>query len=165
MPDEFGFSIDTTEWEAELNKLESKVRKAAIKKALLAGGEVIQVAMIALAPERTDEPTPESDSLPPGILKADIKVEIQAKQNLAPRAKIGPGEISGHVGRWIEQGWDLTTGGRKGKGGTFIRHIEGKHFISGAFDEAADAAVEAMLLSLGESLGQETGSDDGGVVE
>jgi hypothetical protein len=150
--DGFDLSMDTSEWEKLLDELPVKVQHAALQGAMQAGGDVFKEAMIAHAPERTDEQTPESNSLPPGILKQDIKVQVINRSDHIPEVRIGPGEISGRVGLWVNKGWDLVKGGRKGKKGRFVRHIDGTHFMERAFDEAVNKAAEAVIESLGEAL-------------
>jgi HK97 gp10 family phage protein len=148
MADGVTLEIDTRELEAALKALPKKVAKAKLQKALQLGGEVILEAMIANAPERTDEPTPDGDSLPPGVLKADLHTQVSSHED-GGSIKIGPSTITGHVARWVNNGWALT-GHKPGK--KQIKEIPGKHFIERAFDESAEKAVNAFLTALSASL-------------
>lgn len=151
MADEITLNIDTTKLEAALKDLPEKLAKKAMRNALQAGGDVMLEAMIAAAPERTDEPTPESNSLPPGVLKADLHTEIKMSKGSA-RVKVGPSQITGHVARWINNGWVLT-GHNPGK--KEIREIPGTHFIERAFDESAQKAIDTAIQALSDALGKE----------
>jgi len=163
MPDEVKLTIDTREWEDLLKALPKRVAKRAVRNALQAGGEVIEEAMVAEAPERTDTPTPESDALAPGILKDDISTQVQIGTKYAPRVKIGPTSIAAYVGWWIENGFDHVEGGRKldprrytqEKVGTVTKHIDANPFMARAFDSSIERATEAMLENLAASLGQD----------
>ena len=146
------FKIDSKALDEALSKLPDKIQKQYVSKALQAAGDVILEAMVAKAPERTDEETPDSNSLPPGILKADLHTQVVIGTKGA-RVKVGPTDVAGHVARWQNNGWTLTS--HKGKGGKkAIKDIPGKHFIEGALDEAGQAALDAMANSLGESIAE-----------
>ncbi len=150
--DTIDIKIDTRELERALKALPEKLRESAMRKALQAGGDVMLEAYVEHAPERTDEPTPGSDSLPPGILKADIRTEIQlGNGNRNSRIKVGPGKIAARVARWQNNGWNLTTHGSKGNR-RVIKAIPGKHFIEAAFDESSETAVDVFCATLGEAL-------------
>ena len=119
MDDEMDLKIDTSQWENLLKALPIKVAKSYARKALQAGGDILRDAMEAEAPERTDEATPGSNALPPGVLKADLTTQIIIGSTSAPRVKIGPGSLTGYVAWWIENGFDHyeagTATGRKRK--------------------------------------------------
>lgn len=73
-----------------------------MQRALQAGGDVMLDAVVDETPERTDEETPDGDSLPPGILKASMTTEVivpnadgLVRQDKGwgagnPRVKVGP---------------------------------------------------------------------------
>jgi hypothetical protein len=161
MSDGFELSIDTREVDAALTALPRKLRGAIMVKALQLAGDVMLEAIVANAPERTDEPTPEGDSLEPGILKADLHTEVvvpnsdglvangRGFSSGSPRVKVGPSKIAGHVARWQNNGWNLTSHGKKGK---VIRAIPGKHFLEAGFDESADKAIDVFVESLWNDL-------------
>ncbi len=133
-----------------------------MRAALQAAGNVLLEAQVEQAPERTDEETPDGTSLPPGILKADLHTEIQINGQSAPRVKVGPSQIAGHVTRWQNSGWNLTSRGKSKSGRKVIRSIPGKHFIEAAFDESAESAVDAFVSTLRDGLfgGEGTYADD-----
>jgi hypothetical protein len=159
--DTIDISVDTRELDAALTALPKKLRGAIMAKALQLAGDVMLEAIVVNAPERTDEPTPEGDSLEPGILKADMHTEVVVPNSDGlvangrgfssglPRVKVGPSKIAGHVARWQNNGWNLTSHGKKGK---VIRAIPGKHFLEAGFDESADRAIDVFLDSLWNDL-------------
>lgn len=151
--DDIGLTVDATDFERHLNQLPDQVAKRYLGKALQKAGDVILASMKQLAPERTDEATPEEDSLPPGILREDLHTQVTVSSNGGATVKVGPTEISAHVCRWQEKGWMLTS--HEGKK---IRQIPGKHFMSAAMDEAGQAALDAFTASLKASL--ELNTDD-----
>ena len=153
--DDFSVKVDTSEVERALMAMPAKLAKRAARGGLQAAGEVMLAAMVALCPERTDEPTSDSNSLAPGVLKESLTTQVQVGTKNAPRVKVGPPRETAHVAWWIENGFDLISGGRRGKGGHLIRHIDGKHFMSGAFDESAEKAVDVLLEQLRTALDTE----------
>lgn len=153
MSDEFQISVDTSQFEAKLKELEPNVANQYMRSALQAAGDVILPAMKQHAPERTDEPTPEGNSLPPGILKFDLTTQVILNKDGA-EVKVGPTAVAAHVARWQENGWMLTS-----HTGKKIRHIPGKHFMATAIDETREAAVNALVESLASSLNT-TGVDE-----
>lgn len=150
MADGFDLEIDTRQLDRALAELPMKLQKAMLSGALQAAGDVMLAAVQEHTPERTDEPTPGSDALPPGILKADMHTEIQfSRAQGVARIKVGPSAlIGGPVARWINAGWILTT-----PSGRTVRHMPGKHFLEAAFDESAEPAIDVFLERLGQSLG------------
>ena len=144
-------SVDTRELEAALGNLSTKLQTNIMRTALQAAGDVLLDAQVAHAPERTDEETPGSDALPPGVLKADLHTQIQMGSQQAPRVKVGPSTVTGYVARWQNDGFNLTTRGSK-SGRRIIRAIPGKHFLEAAFDESAETAVDMFLATLADGL-------------
>jgi hypothetical protein len=121
--------IDTRELEKALRDLSFGHRSQIMGEALQAGGDVMLEALVDHTPERTDEETPDSDSLPPGMLKASMTTELQLPNeqggykgakggviygmNLNPRIKVGPERVGasnrfGRVAYWQNNGWNLT---------------------------------------------------------
>ena len=146
MADDIQINIDTSQFETKLKALPAAVANRYLRTALQAAGDVVLAPMKQLAPERTDETTPDENSLPPGILREDLSTQVTLGANGA-KVKVGPTAVAGHVCRWQNNGWMLTS-----HGGKKIKQIPGKHFMEAAFDEAAEAAVEALVNSLAESL-------------
>lgn len=147
MADELEFKVDTSELDAALSKLPDKVQKRLVVNALHSAGDVMLSAMKAHTPESTDEPTPGSDSLPPGILREDMHMEVTVSETKGARLRVGPTEIAGHVARWVNNGWTLTT-----HSGKKIKDIPGKHFIEAAFDESAQAALDVLTDSIADGI-------------
>jgi hypothetical protein len=138
-------TIDTKELEAALERLPAKFAGTIIKEGLQEAGDVI--SMNAMCPERTDdvENSPESNSLEPGVLKESLTTQVQVKpgSKYPPRVKVGPPSETSHVAWFLENGFDSVKA---------HRHIPGKHFMSAAFDESAQAAIDVLVASLGEAL-------------
>jgi hypothetical protein len=149
-------NFDTSKFEAALRALPEQMSKNYVNSALQAGGDVILASMKELAPERTDEATPDGTSLPQGILREDLHTQVTVSSDGASRVKIGPTDIAGHVCRWQNNGWMLTSHGKSKAGRKQIRQVPGKHFIEAAMDEAGQAAVDALVHSLAESLSLNT---------
>jgi hypothetical protein len=154
--DDIDLKTDTSQFDALLAKLPIKVAGKIVKDALQAGGDVIVTAMKALAPERTDEPMPDSTGLPPGILREDLHTQVTLGATQGANVKIGPSEIAGHVTRWQNNGWVLTGHGKGKRGRKAIKSIPGKHFMEAAVDEAGEAAVDAFVAKLAEGLASAT---------
>jgi hypothetical protein len=151
MPDDLSFTIDTRELDHVLSSLPVQLQKRILRESLQAAGDVILEAMVSLAPERTDEPMPSSTSLPAGILRADLQTDVRVSESSGARVRIGPGEIAGHVARWQNNGYNLTTHGRK-RQRKAIRAIPGKHFIESAADEAGQAALDTLVEHIAKGL-------------
>jgi hypothetical protein len=147
MPDDISLKIDTSQFDAMLTALPTKVAGRIMKDALQAGGDVLLASMKALCPERTDEPTPDEDSLPPGILREDLHTQVTVTSTTGARLRVGPTDIAAHVARWQENGWMLTL-----HNGKKVRQIPGKHFMAASVDEAGEAAVDAFVARLAEGL-------------
>src|ERR1039458_2397877 len=139
--------------ERQLQGLPHRIARRCIEDAMQAGGDVLLAAMKALAPERTDTPTPRSNSLPAGFLRADLTTQVQVKPGFAPIVKVGPTKYTSYVAWWIENGWTPTGHGKSRKGRKQVgAPIPGKHFMAASFDESIARAADAMLSSLSESL-------------
>jgi hypothetical protein len=163
--EDFGFAFDTSEWENLLKTLPDKVAGMVVEESLAAGGIVLADAMQTEAPERTDEPTPESTSLPPGILKEDISYQIQSKKGLNPRVKVGCTDVASHVAFWIENGFDVVVHGHKSraeKQGKYVtakhtpktgkKHVDADPFMARAFESSIEEATNATLAKMEELL-------------
>ncbi len=143
MPNDFDIAIDTREMDAMLGSMDNKLAKGAVRGALQAAGNVMLVPMKILCPEKTAESDESSNSLPPGVLRESLTTQVQVGRVRPPRVKVGCPIETNHVGWLIEEGFDNV----KSK-----THISGKHFISGAFDESAEEAVNVLLVELGKVL-------------
>lgn len=146
MPDDFSMNFSLKEMDVALAALPEKVARKYARDALQAAGDVMLAAMVAHCPERTDESTPNSNSLAPGVLKESLTTQVQMGTRLPPRVKVGAPSETSHVAWWIENGFESV----KGK-----RHIAGKHFMAAAFDESATRSAEVMLEKLSSSLNGE----------
>jgi hypothetical protein len=155
MPDDFSLKIDTSKFDEMLTALPTKVAGRILRDALQAGGDVLLESMKALCPQSTDEPTPESNSLPPGILREDLHTQVTVNSTTGARLRVGPTEITAHVARWQENGWMLTL-----HNGKKVRQIPGKHFMAASVDEAGEAAVDAFVAALADGLNSANDSEE-----
>jgi hypothetical protein len=160
MPDEVKLTIDTREWEDLLKALPMRVAKRAVRNALQAGGDVLLDAMVAECPERTDEPTPDSDALQPGVLKESLCDQVVIGTRYNPSVKVGPGIGTGHVAYWVENGFDHIEGGKRGEKASHVtKHVDANPFMVRSFDSSIERAVDVMLANLASSLGQDLADD------
>jgi len=147
LSDELEFKIDTSQLDEALSKLPDRIQKRIVGNALEAAGDVMLAAIKAHTPEQTDEPTPGSHALPPGILKEDMHAQVTVSESKGARLRVGPTEISAHVARWQNNGWTLTS-----HGGKKIKDIPGKHFIEAGFDESAQSALDALTDAIADGI-------------
>ena len=129
-----------------------------MKKALRAGGNVIKEAIMERAPE-LDGTTPGSDSLPPGALKAGMRVANIDGEN-GPEALIGPNSKVAYVALFVEFGHRQVHGGYlkllgngKTRGtGTAGADVPAHPFIRPAYEASITAAFDAIGESLQKSF-------------
>jgi hypothetical protein len=154
MPEDVDITVDTHEIDAMLKAMPVKVAKGKVRDALQLAGAVMLGPMKVLCPERTDEAAEDSgsNSLAPGVLRESLTTQVQVGRILPPRVKVGAPIETTQVAWLIENGFDNV----KSK-----THISGRHYMSSAFDESAEAAVDVLLVELGKLIE----SDDTGGVE
>jgi HK97 gp10 family phage protein len=162
-----GFSLATevtglNEMLAKMAAIRERVRGPGAKKAVRAGGNVIKVAMVKKTPVLIEK-TAGSDSLNPGEVKAGIRVRASMEDG-EPIALIGPtgkGGIIGKTAHLVEYGHRMVTGGKskldaagkfQGGGKVHEKDVPAYPFLRPAFEESADAAMEAIALTLGEEV-------------
>ena len=156
--DTIDLAVDTRELETALAKLAVKAQRNVMRNALQAAGDVLLGAVVAHTPERTDEESPNSAALPPGVLKADMHTQIQIGRVGRPRVKVGPSIVTGYVAYRQNNGYTLTShGSKKGRHPIARKNgkpnpIPGKHFMEAAFDESAQTAVDMFLATLADGL-------------
>lgn len=146
---------------ARMNNLRGQVSGPIAKKAVRAGGNVIRDAMIEHTPVLIEK-NAGSNSLPPGAVKADIKVRFPAQEQvLETTALIGPGSKTKHVARFVEYGHRMVSGGQSkvlasgklsGPGKASSKDVSAHPFLRPAYEEVADAAQQAEADVLQEEL-------------
>lgn len=157
--DDFTVSIDPAQiaqLDTKLKSLSLKMQRTYLRKALKAAGTPMLASAQALAPVSTNEPTPDSTSLPPGALRDDLHMVVSVSTRTGASVKVGPSAATAHVANWQENGWMLT-GHKPSK--KKIKQIPGKHFLASSFDESADSALAAFTASLEGSLNTVDESD------
>jgi hypothetical protein len=150
-------SIDNSEIEglAEiLDKFPIEVQNRMLQKSLEQGAIVVRQAVMEAAPVRVDEKTSGSNSLPPGYVKADIRI--------APRRSgrgwlIGGSKATAYVIRWLELGHMMVHGGKRARsGGRMINrggivsteHVPAHPFLRPAFDASWKHGLNAIYAEL-----------------
>jgi hypothetical protein len=139
-------------------ELDGAIGERIIRKALRAGGEVVQAAITERAPVRTDglggnSGNPAYD-LPPGALKSDIEVHVtKDKEKGSFAVYIEPGAFTKPVATWLEYGHNMVKGGRlfnwnkRGKG-KHLGFVPAHPFVRPGWDESQDAAIKAIEESI-----------------
>jgi len=131
------------------------------RKAITAGGHVIQDAMVERTPVNVEK-NAGSNSLEPGAIKADIKVRFPAQeQPLETTATIGPGGKTSHVARWVEYGHRMVSGGQskigadgklRGPGTAAEKDVPAYPFLRPAFEASEGPAMDIIAETLGTEL-------------
>lgn len=135
-------------------ELDGATGERILRKALRAGGEVVQAAISERAPVRTEGRGGNSGNpaydLPPGALKSDIQVHVtKDKETNSLAVYIEPGRYSKFVGTMVEYGHNMVQGGRlfnwnkRGKG-KHVGFVPAHPFVRPAWDESQDAAIAAI---------------------
>jgi HK97 gp10 family phage protein len=148
-------AIETTgiqEMKARMRALSRRVSDPIAKKAVRAGGRVIQRAMIERTPVQAFKNLG-SDSLEPGAVRADIKVRFPASENqFEAVALIGPGGKTSRAARWVEYGHRMVSGGQShvlangkvsGPGKVAEQDVPADPFLRPAFEQSVAEAQQA----------------------
>lgn len=120
-----------------------------VRRAMRAGGRVVQAAITEAAPERPDLPS--GTALPVGALKSDIELHVTKERDGSISAYVEPGRLTRHAALWVEYGHKLVRGGRLKGGGAHVGEVPAHPFIR----PAADASEAAALTAIEETLGNE----------
>jgi HK97 gp10 family phage protein len=139
----------------KLDALDGELLQAAERKALKAVGDLIQEAIVAKAPERTDDET--GGLLAPGELKASIKSHVHVAADAGTlsgktsNVVIAPSGPAYPVARWVEYGHANRPGSKR-------PNTPAHPFIRNAFDEVQQAAVdlyaETMATAIKEAINE-----------
>jgi hypothetical protein len=148
-------TIDDSEFEQMARMLEEfpqKVQEQMLLNATGAGATVLQLAVIERAPERVDQRTAGSTSLPAGYVKADVRVQ-KLKSEVVQGWLIGPSAITVHVWRWLEFGHLVRLAKKfRGKQAAKVEHVPARPFVRPAFDEYWRTAYDVTVRRLGELI-------------
>ena len=125
---------------AKFDRINGEGLKTAQRKALKAVGKIVQEAIVAKAPVRTDG-TPAGTALKPGELKADIKARVHISTDVKAATDtscviIGPGKKTAHVARWVENG-HINTKAVKG-----AKNTPSHPFIRPAYDATKQTVLD-----------------------
>jgi len=166
MVDNIQIEIDTSDLVKRLEQLPKKVAAGVLMGALKDSGRVMQAAVKQALIERaprgaSGEPRPYKDpngnSIMPELLAEDIDVDpFVNKTGLTANVAVGPTELTGHVARWLNDGWMHVHGGRRFKNAEKTRRGPGiedefippTHFMEAGFDESAEVALETFTNEL-----------------
>jgi HK97 gp10 family phage protein len=119
----------------------------AARKAVRAGGKIIQEAITEAAPVRTSGSS--GDALPEGALKSDIELHVAKEKDGSFSAYIEPGKYSIRVARWVEYGHTEKRG--KKVTGQVPTHA----FFRPAFDASEGEAEATTLETFNEKIAEE----------
>ena len=177
MADSIQITIDTSDLVKRLEQLSKKVAANVLMGALEDSGRIMQAAIKEAVVERaprgaSGEPRPYKDpngnSIMPELLAEDIDIDPYVRSDgTSCNVAVGPTELTGHVARWLNDGWMHVHGGRRfanaertrrGKG-IEDEQIPGTHMFEAGFDESAQAALDAFTTEL--AAGIEEAFSDG----
>jgi hypothetical protein len=154
MADELAFAVDTKALDEALSKLSVKVQTKIVAGALNKGGAIATVAIkanaAASAKKNRQPPTPKSNALPEEIMREDIHAVVKVSEGGAS-CKIGGTSLGEHVIRWQNNGWKLTSHGRK-RNRRQIKVISARHFIEGGMDESKQEVLDTMIEAIEEGI-------------
>jgi hypothetical protein len=148
-----------TEIAAKLEKARIQINGPETYKALRRGARVIKAAMEEAAPVLGELSLGGLTSLPPGALKAGIRVYVPQNTD-PPEALIGPNADVEHVARWVEYGHrqvtggslDLLGGGRTRGSGKAGVDVPAYPFLRPAYEGSTTAAEAEVIASFKESF-------------
>lgn len=154
MADDLAFTVDTKALDEALSGLSMKVQTKILNDALSKGGAIaaaaIKEAAAATAKSNRQAPTPKSNSLPEEIMREDIQAFVEVSEGRAD-CKIGGTELAFYVIRWQNNGWKLTSHGRK-RNRREIKAIPGRYFMEGGMDESKQEVLDAMIEAIEEGI-------------
>jgi hypothetical protein len=138
--------------------LGGKLGEQIIRRGLRAGGELMQEAISAAAPVRTEPWSGKQKNpawnLPPGALKSDITLRVGKNEETGGfSAWVQPGKYTRKVAGWVEYGHRSVRGGRymnfgkRGKG-VQVGETPAHPFIRPAYEATAAASFEAVRESI-----------------
>ncbi len=159
MPDGLEVTFEgMPQFNAGMAELSGPVSDAVARRAMRAGGRVMQAAISEAAPMRPVLPS--GTALPPGALKADIELHVSKERDGSFSAYIEPGKYTRHVAAWVEYGHRLVAGGRlfnfrkRGKG-QITGEVPAHPFIRSAYEATEAAALAATEESIGIEMERE----------
>lgn len=168
-----GFTVNIqglAELDARLKEMGNVEAKKCIRKALKAGGKVMQEAILERTPVRPELPS--STALPPGALANDIVVKNTVEgDNLA--VAVGPGSHTAYAARLVEYGHRSVSGGisRKDENGKYrgkgteaasVNGVSGGQvpahpFIRTAYEASREPATDAIVTTLASEIEKSSG--------
>lgn len=157
MDDSFAITVTGLDsLDRNLQNLGGEFKEQMIRKALRAGGTIMQAAVAANAPVNPKVPGPESTALPPGALQSDVQLTVSKDKGSEDSfsAWIYFGKYTEHVARWVEWGHRLVRGksSRRLGPGKEIGDVAARPFIRLAFEGNIDLVAAAIGESIKASL-------------
>jgi hypothetical protein len=170
--DNISIQIDTSDLVKRLEQLPKKIAADVLMGALEDSGRVMQAAVKQAVVERAPRGAsgearpykdPNGNSIMPELLAEDIDIDpFVNKSGLTANVAVGPTELTGHVARWLNDGWMHVHGGRRFKNAERTRRGPGvedeqippTHFMEAGFDESAEAALETFTAALAAGIEQ-----------
>lgn len=150
-----GLDIQVTGLSELLEKLQDlgdKQAKAAMRKALKAGAQIEQAAIIERAPVKVGN----GGILPEGALKSDIVIKFHSDKDGSMTATVGPDKLTARVASLIEYGHRAVTGGYsrllssgKTRGpGKHVGDVPAYPFIRPSFEATETQVTDAIVSTL-----------------
>jgi len=153
--------FDVTKLKISLEKVRVQMQVDSARRAVRAGGQVIVAAMIERTPVRIEESVG-SNSLPPGEVKASMRVRTKVGRDGNPYALVGPtGGGAARVAHLVEYGHRTVTGGESrldargilvGSGKAHKQDVPAYPFLRPGFEASSGLALEAVSESMAQDL-------------
>jgi HK97 gp10 family phage protein len=161
-----GFTIEIkglAELQAKLEDLGTKAADRAWRKALRAGAEIEQAAIIERAPVKGELDDGHGGVLPPGAIKADIVIKMKRDDQGNPIAVVGPDEYTRRIAGFVEYGHRLVRGGYnkelangKTRGpGKVVGQVDEHPFIRKAYEATREEVATAIAETLAAEIEKE----------
>jgi HK97 gp10 family phage protein len=148
MADGIDFTFEgLPQFDAAMKELAGPAYDRAARKALRAGGKVIQAAITELAPVRASGPS--GDALPPGALKSDIELHVAKEEDGSFSAYIEPGKYTKPAARWVEYGHVEKRGKKE------VGHVPAHPFFRRGFEESVGQAETTTLETFNKEIAAE----------
>jgi HK97 gp10 family phage protein len=145
---------------AKLDDLSTKGAERASRKAVRAGAEIVQAAIIENAPVNVEG----GGTLPAGAIKNDIVLHVKKQADDVISAIVGPDKLTSHVVRFVEYGHRMVTGGRsrllkngttRGPGVAAEKEVREHPFIRPAWESVAQEVADKVKSTLATEIENE----------
>jgi HK97 gp10 family phage protein len=141
-------------FQRDMLEISGPVATRVARRAIRAGGRVIQSTITQMAPQRPDLPS--GTALPVGALRGDIELRVKQEDDGSVSAFIGPGKYSAHVARFVEWGHEQSGGEKRLIGGKLEgKFVAAQPFIRPALELSQDEAMAATETAVSFEIAKE----------